>query len=157
MEHAYHVFDLYGFTILKERYPNLPLFSSSKYQKAVIYAKDVETFTRNCGAYDAIEQGDMFNVYSYSYNCPAFEYPYVAEQCGFDSAEMYEQQFELLVKLMYNKQTKMFTRNNPDIETWNARTYEIIRYLDCLHGNQKCADDMNTEQKSTNQQIKAGV
>ena len=130
MEYAYHVFDLYGFSILQEKYGELPLFSSSAYQKAVAYARDAKRVNESCGAYSAIKDGDMFNIFSYSYNCPAFEYPYVAQMYGFENEELFDELYEILRKLMFNNQTEMFTRNNPDIETWNARTYEIVRYLD---------------------------
>ena len=31
---------------------------------------------------------------------------------------------------MYDEKTGQMTRNQPDICTWNTRTYEIIRYLE---------------------------
>lgn len=130
MEYAYHVFDLYGFCILKEKYGDLPLFTSPTYMKAVEYAKNVKMFSKNCGVDAAIDCGDMFNIFSYSYNCPAFEYPYVSEMSEFDDKKLFDDLYSDLTKLMYDCHTKMFTRNNPDIETWNARTYEVVRYLD---------------------------
>lgn len=130
MEYAYHVFDLYGFSILQEKYGDLPLFSSDVYQKAIAYAENVKQVNQNCGVYSAIKNGDMFNIFSYSYNSPAFEYPYVAEINRFGDKKLHDELYEIQRKLMFNNQTGMFTRNNPDIETWNARTYEIIRYLD---------------------------
>ena len=130
MEYAYHIFDLYGFCILKEWYEELPIFSSEKYKKAVAFAKNIDYINRRCGVFDAMEKGDMFNVFSYSYNTPTFEYPYISVVCGFENKTLYDDLYEIQRKLMYNKQTEMFTRNNPDIDTWNARTYEIVRYLD---------------------------
>lgn len=132
MEYAYHMFDLYGFSILREKYGELPLFSSLKYLKAVKYASDIKKFNRKCGVDKALEKGDMFNIFSYSYNSPAFEYPYTAEVNGFLDEKTCGELYEIQTELMYSKQTKMFTRNNYDIETWNARVYEIVRYCDRL-------------------------
>lgn len=130
MEYAYHLFDLYGFCILKEHYGELPIFSSEKYKKAVAFARNMGYINRLCGAFTAIEKGDMFNIFCYSYNTPTFEYPYISAICGFNNEPVYDELYEIQRKLMYNNQTEMFTRNNPDIETWNARTYEVVRYLD---------------------------
>lgn len=130
MEYAYHIFDLYGFEILKERYGELPLFSSEKYKYAVEYAFDIKKVNKTCDVYRALEKGDMFNIFSYSYNSPAFEFPYIAAQNGYKDSEVFDELYMLQMKLMYDKHTGMFSRNNPDIETWNARCYEIVRYLD---------------------------
>lgn len=130
MERAYHIFDLYGFCILMERYSDLPIFSSPSYKRAVEYAQDIKKVNEWCGVYTAIEKGDMFNIFSYSYNSPAFEYPYVAAINGFGDEKEFETLYDIQVKLMYVKHTNMFSRNNYDIETWNARTYEMVRYLD---------------------------
>lgn len=130
MEYAYHIFDLYGFEILKERYGELPLFSSEKYKSAVEYACDIKNVNKTCGVYRALEKGDMFNIFSYSYNSPVFEFPYIATKNGYKDSEVFNELYDIQVKLMFDKFTGMFSRNNPDIETWNARCYEIVRYLD---------------------------
>lgn len=130
MEYAYHIFDLYGFSILKERYKDLPLFSSVNYRKAVAYAQNIKMINEKCGAYQAIEKGDMFNIFFYSYNSPVFEYPYVATSNGYPNEKVFDELYDIQIKLMFDKHTGMFTRNNPDIDTWNARTYEVVRYLD---------------------------
>lgn len=130
MEYAYHIFDLYGLCILKERYQNLPIFSSEKFKKAVDFAMDIDTINKKCGITDFLKRGKMFNVYSYSYNCPTFELPYVAISNNKDSDKLLEKIFSTLNLLMWDKDTEQFTKYQPDIETWNARTYEIIRYLE---------------------------
>lgn len=135
MERAYHIFDLYGFSILKEHYGDMPIFSSSEYKKAIDYASNIKNVNMRCGVYSAINDGDMFNIFSYSYNSPAFEYPYVAAVNGFENKKVIDDLYDIQIRLMYDKFTKMFTRNNPDIETWNARCYELIRYLD-LRGDE---------------------
>lgn len=129
IEYAYHIFSLYGFCILKEKYGYMPLFSSSKYIKAVDYAKDICNILKNNGIYDALNKNRKFNPYSFSYNSFAFEYPYVAKQCEFKDVDL-NYLCEVQNRLMYDEQTKMFTRNQPDIDTWNARIYELIRYYE---------------------------
>lgn len=130
MEYAYHIFDLYGFSILKERFGNLPLFSSKKYQRAVCYAENIDQFNRNCGANNRDAESGNFNIFGYSYNSPAFEYPYVAISYSKKDEDLFDQLYKIQEKLMFDTETGMFTRNNPDIDTWNARTYEIIRYCE---------------------------
>lgn len=130
MEYAYHIFDLYGLCILKERYHNLPIFSSSKFKKAVDFAMNIDAINKKCDVYNSIKKNCEFNVYSYSYNCPAFELPYVAISNGINDTKLIDKTFETLKLLMWDEKTEQFTRWQPDIETWNARTYEIIRYLE---------------------------
>lgn len=130
IEYAYHIFDIYGFCILQERYGDMPFFFSEKYLKAVTYAKNIKRYDINNGVDSSIEKGTPFNVFSYSYNSPTFEYPYVAITNGFTDVIVFDSIYATQEKLMLDIQTGMFSRNNPDIETWNARTYEIIRYLE---------------------------
>lgn len=40
---------------------------------------------------------------------------------------MEELAFKTQIMLMYDSKTGLFKQNNPDFETWNAKTYEIIR------------------------------
>lgn len=130
MEYAYHIFDLYGFCILKERYLDLPFFDGKKYHMAEKCAHNVEYLNEKNGVYKYLEEGIPFNAYGYSYNSFAFEYPYVAKNCGFENSKVFESLFEMQKKLMWDDKDKMFTKNQPDIETWNARCYEIIRFLE---------------------------
>lgn len=130
MEYAYHIFDLYGFCILKEKYGDLPLFSSKKYIEAEACAKNINYLNRKNGIDRYINYGKPFNVYSYSYNSLCFEYPFVVKKCRFNNPSIVDRLFDIQTKLMWDDTTGMFTKNQPDIETWNARTYEIIRYLE---------------------------
>jgi hypothetical protein len=126
---AYHIFDMYGFAMLKEKYGDLPLFSSDRFRRAVECALDITAYDRRNGVPCALKKGSSFNVFGYSYNAPAFEYPYVAQAFGTVDVSLNDRIFETQKKLMYDEQTKMFSRRNPDGETWNAKTYEIVRFL----------------------------
>ena len=129
---GYHIFDVYGFCILKERYGDLPFFSSRLYKKAVNHAKDIETFNRRNNAYKYIKKEGDFNIYGYGYNSPAFELPYVSVVEGFYSEELCKKTFQIQRKLMFDEQTGIMCRNNADVETWNAKTYEIVRALELV-------------------------
>ena len=127
MEYAYHIFDLYGFCILKEKYGHLPLYSSESYKKALACAQNIDYINKKLKSF---QTGKIHNVYGYPYNSLAFEYPYVAKSCGFEPQGVLYKLYEIQKVLMWDEETKMFSRNQPDLETWNARTYEIIRFLE---------------------------
>lgn len=130
IERAYHIFDMYGFTILESKYGGLPLFSSEKYKKALSLTKNISRYNSENNAFSAEKP---FNVYSYSYNSPAFEYAFIAREHNCYDRTQDLLAFSTQVKLMQDEKTKLFSKNNPDIETWNARTYELIRYLDLVN------------------------
>lgn len=130
MEYAYHVFDMYGFSILKSKYSDLPLFKSEDYLKAVKYASDINEFNKRNRVWEAIKYGKKFNIFGYSYNAPIFEWAYVALKNGFFDEKKESILENVQSQLMWNNKTCMFTRNQPDIETWNARSYELIRFLE---------------------------
>jgi len=130
IERAYHIFDIYGFCILNERYGHLPIFASMKYKQAMKFAMDINSYNANNGVFSYIKKGSPFNVFSYSYNSPAFEYPYISFVNGINDEAIFDKLYLIQKQLMADDSTGLFSKNNPDIETWNARTYEIIRYLE---------------------------
>lgn len=127
MEYAYHIFDFYGFCMLKNRYGDLPLFTSKEYMMAQACAKNVMYLIKHNGIEEYRKSGKPFNPYGFSYNSFAFEYPFVAKVCGFSDAETEKKILAIQNELMWDESTNLYTKNQPDIETWNARTYEIIR------------------------------
>lgn len=128
MEYGYHIFDLYGYAILHAKYSDLPLYRSKELESAIRYAQDLDKLNVLNNSSDIRKT----NVYFYKYNSPAFEWPFIASEFGFYNEEKVEQLYNNQVRLNYDKDTGDFSSNNPDIETWNARTYEIIRYIDSL-------------------------
>ncbi len=127
---GYHIYDIYGFCILREKYGNYPFFSSALYKKAVSHAKDIDTFNRRNGVCKYITNGSDFNVYGYGYNSPAFELPYISLVEGFYSQRLCDETFRIQKQLMFDEQTGIMCKNNADVETWNAKTYEIVRALE---------------------------
>lgn len=130
MEYAYHIFDFYGFCILKERYKDLPIYQSENYIKAEQCAKNIMYLIKHNGVHEYRKHNTPFNPYGFSYNSFAFEYPYVSKACGWDNEKILSDVYEIQKELMWDDNTNLFSINQPDMETWNARTYEIIRYLE---------------------------
>lgn len=126
MEYAYHIYDMYGYSLLKTKYGNLPLYSSEDYQKATQFAANTEELHR----LNRTDNPMKTNVYFYAYNTPAFEWPFVAKMNGFYVEEAQNRFWEVQEMLMFDRDSGQMSRNNPDIETWNARTYEIIKFLE---------------------------
>ena len=129
IERAYHIFDMYGFSILKEKYHELPLFHSKKYKLALDKALNIVEYNRDN---NAVSKESSINVYSYSYNSPAFEYSFLAQMNNAYDEKMDSLAFRTQKMVMLDEKNGLFSRNNPDIETWNARTYEVVRYLDLM-------------------------
>lgn len=126
MEYAYHIYDMYGYSLLKAKYNDLPLFSSNEYKKAMIFARDIQTLLK----LNYTDNPSKMNVYFYPYNTPAFEWPFVAWVNGFYNEKIQDLLWSVQQKLMLDEVNGIMSRNNPDIETWNARTYEIIRFIE---------------------------
>lgn len=126
IEYAYHIFDMYGYSMLKSEYGDLPIFNGDDFKKASEFTMNVKRLLKLNHA----DCAEKTNVYFFPYNTPAFEWPYVAKVNGFYDKNIDEQLWDVQNALMYDNGSEMMSRNNPDIETWNARTYEIIKYIE---------------------------
>lgn len=124
LEKGYHIFDLYGFALLKEEYGEHPIFHSHKLLRALEYALDSDKLLElrnSCG-------GEKFNKFSFGYNSPAFEYPYVA------TIFRDKINYDLATELLYFQMEAVFdgssfSKNCYDAKTLDARVYELVRYL----------------------------
>lgn len=137
-EEGYHLFSIYAFAILYTRYEKESFFKSSKFKKILNYSfkknflkklsnADRKLDNTNIGR---IVDGD-FNAYSYPYNSPAFEMPYIMKIFNehYDSNtinELLNEQF----RITYDKTRKGFNKNTEDKHTLNARIYELVRSFD---------------------------
>lgn len=128
IEYGYHIFDLYGLSIIKEQDPSLPLFKNTAYNKAINLAINMERLDRMNAS-----NSKTPNIYYYTYNSPAFEWPYVALVNGFYNKEETNILYESQYNITFDSESQEFSKNNPDIITWNARTYEIIRFLEAKY------------------------
>lgn len=133
LEEGYHLFDLYGFALLKKRYGNMPVFSSKKLKKAVQYALSgnlIDSLSVKTGEYP-------YNKFAYGYNSPAFEYPYIAvsfADAGSEVLTRVNKLFEEQCRLTYDEQKKSF-RRSPDPTTLDARIYELVRFYELIDEN----------------------
>lgn len=127
-ENAYHLFDIYGFAIIYENKPEYKLFETEKFRKAVRYALDIDNLNRQCGymMYVKSKRRCPFNKFFYTYNSPAFEFPYVDLIFGRNDPDRYRE----LLKNQYFVTGENLDKNNPDIPTFRARSYELVRFLD---------------------------
>jgi hypothetical protein len=138
LEKGYHLFELYGYAVIHQYYPNYELFKTEKFKKALKYGMDLNKLNRVFnikpvlgGANDGLTR---MNKFAYAYNSPAFEYPLI-EYCftGKISENMASELIDLQKKLTYDKTTGKLARFNYDPETLTARIYECIRLCDLIN------------------------
>lgn len=113
---GYHLFNLYGFSLIRERMPDLSFWDDRNFQKALRYAESRE-FRRALPS----------NPYGYPYNPPGFEMAYVMDI--FDRGER-EQQSEWIKKQLkhsWEEESMFMERNTKDPLTHAARFYEATR------------------------------
>ena len=124
LEKGYHLFDLYGFAILKNKFPNNEEFNSFKLNKAISYGENKETINK------LKMFKDFMNKYSFPYNSPAFEYPYVSMMLGKNYDDNFAKQLlDFQFSELFDESTMMFSKNNEDPETLTARMYELMRFF----------------------------
>lgn len=124
LEEGYHIFDLYGFALLKNLYGEHTIFKSDKLEKALCYALDTDKLLElrnSCG-------GSNFNKFAFGYNSPAFEYPFVAYSFrGAIDQNLENELFQFQIENTY--ENGEFSYNCEDPITLGARIYELVRYL----------------------------
>ncbi len=134
-ERGYHLFNLYAFAILKQRFDTHPLFQNFKLTKAIEYGKkmDIHNDYFNVENVIAKKPNAEMNKYAYGYNSPAFEYPYIYSIFGADDFDaVSEKLFKIQLEATYDPNNKCFAHNNYDPETLTARIYELVRYLEYI-------------------------
>ena len=124
LEEGYHIFDLYGFALLKKLYGNHSIYNSDNLKAAVHYALDTNRLLKlrnSCG-------GEKFNKFAFGYNSPAFEYPFVAFIFNGTINQVLEDElFQFQLDATYKE--KGLSQNCVDPNTLEARIYELVRYL----------------------------
>jgi len=124
LEKGYHLFDLYGFAIIKKQFADHPQLNSKRIYKAIEYGCNEKVLAK-LGNLDG-----KFNKYSYPYNSPAFEYPFVSERLGGGCNEKIAMKMlDIQFKHFFDEKTMMFSHNNKDPDTLAARIYELVRYF----------------------------
>jgi hypothetical protein len=118
---GYHLFNMYAFALLKLQIPHHKFWKFEVFHSAIEYmlSKDFK---------DNIDK----NKYSYPYNPPGFEMPFVLKVLSDFSDEKIIEISKLWInrqiKRTYNKNTKMMDRNTLDPLTLSARIYELSRW-----------------------------
>jgi hypothetical protein len=116
---GYQSFNLYAFAILKENYPNIPFWNSTKFKKALKY---IET--------DDYKEALEDNVYGFPYNVTGIEIAYVLQIFKKESKNLQKYWLEEQFKRHYNFEENCMNRNTPDPNTLAARIYEATRLKD---------------------------
>ena len=128
LEEGYHLFDLYGFAILKKNvsFSGHPIFQSDKLKASIEYINHDE----HIFGLEKPVGGEVFNKFAFAYNSPAFEYPFVAKvlspRC---SIEVCNSLLEYQTSMTYENTTQSFSNNVADPITLTARSYELVRFL----------------------------
>lgn len=118
-EKSYHLYNVYGFAILKHCFPNHNFFEGKKCKKVISYAEKIENF-------EPIKKNYK---YSYTYNSPAFEYPFaIMSFRGKVDVEILRKLWDYQ-NLFFDREKNMYSVNVVDCDTMTARIYEIVRFL----------------------------
>ena len=138
-EEGYHYFNMYGFAILKQSFSGHSFFSSKKFQRALRYTPDFNNLnvleTRDPKS-DVTQLATKFNsacnIYSYGYNSPAFELPFIVNTfCPeWDNEGCFSKMWNLQLKYTMADKEHPLSKNTGDVETLCARTYELIRVVE---------------------------
>lgn len=127
-EVGYQTFNLYAFAMLRRRYPNHPLWNTESFKKSVRYieSKEFRNNIRN-------------NRYSFGYNAPGFELPFIyevfADILDLSKDKLIEKIQDILRlqwKHTYTPQVSAFDRNTRDVSTLTGRLYELTRVSESL-------------------------
>ena len=141
-EKGYHLFNLYSFALIYNCNPKYTIFESTKMKKALSYGLNIKKLNKSFNIDKFLNTKNncliKYNKYSYSYNSPAFEFPLI--DYVFNNGknpDVYEILLDKQLKMTYNSDLKMFSRNNSDAATLTARIYELTRYLELVIDHEK--------------------
>jgi hypothetical protein len=129
LEKGYHLFNLFGFALIYDRYRKLPIFRSKKFKRALSYGLNPKNIL------SLYTSKTKFNKYAYPYNSPAFEYPFISEVFLSKADEDFiESLLEVQKSLTFSPKTMEFRNNTADTNTLTARIYELVRYYQICSG-----------------------
>ncbi len=121
-EAGYHAFNMYGFAILKERFPQHPIWESKAFRAALAYV--------NTEGYVQALEG---NKYGFPYNPPGFEVA-LTQQVFADTfgtpIRTPEWWVSQQLQRHYNGDTRLLNRDTADEATMAARLYEAAKLRD---------------------------
>lgn len=115
-EVGYHSFNLYGFALLKQQYPDHAFWGSTKFKSALNYAQS-EAYLRDI----------KDNQYGYPYNPSGFEMAFALEVFFTNNRSEQERWLSEQLRHCYDFESHMMTRGTKDPVTHAARLYEATR------------------------------
>jgi len=116
---GYHSFNLYALAMLREQYPDHPVWDSQPITAAVNYATS-ESFSKAL----------VDNPYGYPYNCSGIELAYALSVFNAVDDEGQREWLGQQFRRTYDPDLGGAVRNTPDPITLTARLYEATRILD---------------------------
>ena len=136
-ENGYHSFNLYAFSIIRQ-YKELEFFKTLKFKKTIDYLYSplfkIELTTNKNWKDSTIKPMEVpfdFNRYSFAYNAPGFEIPFIERTFLLNNKQspISEYFWNLQNELTYDESLEAYEKNTEDPHTLNARIYELIRSL----------------------------
>lgn len=115
---GYHSFNMYGFALLYQAYPENRFWETDKFRETV-EAIDSEEYRAE------VEE----NMYSYPYNPPGIENAFALQKFG-KSGEKLREWLEKQFNKTFDFETCLMERRASDRETCSARIYEATRLKD---------------------------
>ena len=116
---GYQSFNLYGFALLAEQFPDHQLWKSQPMTEA-LSAVDTTQFKNR------LDQ----NPYGYPYNVSGFEFAYVEDVFGSSDSDKKTEWVTQQLRRTYDPNTETLSINTPDPVTLTARIYEATRIED---------------------------
>ncbi len=113
---GYHQFNLYGFGILKENYPDFSFWNSEKFRKVLEYSESKK-----------YREGLENNEYGFGYNVAGIEMAYVLSVFKKESEDLQRTWLEEQFLRNYDFKKRLLCKNTKDPETLSARIYEATR------------------------------
>lgn len=136
-ENGYHLFNLYGFALIKKYGGHFSFFDSKMFQQELTYALSQDLVK---GLEESKIEKDIHimknikypnvNIYGFPYNSPAFELPFIVDQFlkpTKENKELIDYYWLKQMDITYDANEKGFFKNTEDPITLNARFYEYIR------------------------------
>ena len=138
-EEGYHLFELFGYALLKRLRPEYRLFRRRDFKKALAYDRELDALNRRLGTDDP----ETMNKYAYGYNSPAYEAPFVDLMLnGKAEPDRIHALLDLQKELCYNPESRRMDRHNADPETLTARLYEYVCFCDQYRRTQLGEDNI---------------
>lgn len=116
---GYHSFNMYGFALLNQAYPDHPFWETRKFREC-LKAINSDNYRLN------IED----NMYGYPYNPPGIENAFALQTFDKGSEEEAKEWLEKQFEETFNFETGLMEKRASDKETCSARIYEATRLSD---------------------------